>query len=53
MLILYDFMQKIENNKSENEESLSRALDRASLIVYKTNVFPILSFVFRKKSSFI
>ncbi len=34
-LVLYDLMKKLEKNKSEYEENLSRTFDRASLIVYK------------------
>ncbi len=42
-LVLYRLKKKIEKNKSEYEEPLSGAFDRARLIVYKSNIFPTVS----------
>jgi hypothetical protein len=42
--------KKIEKNKSEYEEYLSLAIDRAPLVVYKSSIFPTVSTAISKKN---
>jgi hypothetical protein len=46
---LYRLKKKIEKNKSEYGENLSRTLDRAPLVVYKSSIFPTVSFFVPEK----
>ena len=50
-------MKKIEKNKSQYGENLSRTFDRAPSIVYKSSTFPTVRFFVsekkEKKSNFL
>ena len=51
-LVLYGWKKKIEKNKSDYGENLSRTLDRARLVVYKSSIFPTVSFLVSEKIEF-
>ena len=46
------FAVKNEKNKSEHEEDLSSTFDRALSIVYKSSMFPTISFFVSEKIEF-
>ncbi len=48
-LVLYGLMKKIEKNKSQYGENLSRTFDRAPSIVYKSSIFPTVRFFVSEK----
>jgi hypothetical protein len=54
---LYGLKKKIEKNKSQYGENLSRTFDRAPSVVYKSSIFPTVRFLVSekklKKSSFL
>ena len=48
----YRLKKKIEKNKSDFEGYLNCGLDRASLIVYKSIIFPTVRFFVSEKNQF-
>ncbi len=50
--VLYRLKKKIEKNKSEHGENLSRTFDRASFVVYKSSIFPTASCFVSEKNEF-